>query len=212
MIGIIYEHRNKLNGKRYVGQTIQELGARLRQGYNNTKFSNALKKYGWENFETSLLWELESEDREDLIESLNIIEEIIVLRDNLQDDNFGYNTKAGGKNGSFKHTPEAIEKIRIAGRKPNKGHFQKGYTPWIKGRSIKPTEEHKRKVSEGLVRAYANGTRNSWNKGKNLSVEHKEKISRALKGRYVSKYPTHVRWHEMRNLTNINCSFCKGEK
>lgn len=114
MVGIIYEHKNKINGKRYVGQTIQTMEARKREGYFNTKFANALKKYGWENFETNILWELESEDKYELIKQLNILEEIIVLSENLQDDEFGYNVKAGGFNGSFKHTPEAIEKIRVS--------------------------------------------------------------------------------------------------
>ena len=165
MIGIVYEHKNKLNGKRYIGRTIQSMKARMREGYYNTKFANALNKYGWENFETTVLWELESDNKEDLLHSLNIIEEIIIMSENLQDDKFGYNVKAGGFNGTFKHTPEAIEKIRLSSKRPNAGQFKKGATPWIKGRKVVQTEEHRLKVGLGLKAAYANGTRQAWNKG-----------------------------------------------
>ena len=210
MIGLIYEHRNKLNNKRYVGQTIQTIEARKREGYFNTKFARALDKYGWENFDTNILVELENENKSTLIEQLNIIEEIIIMRDNLQDDQFGYNIKSGGLNNTFRHTPEAIEKIRITSMKPNKGQFQKGSTAW-KLRANRPiSEEHKRKVSEGLKRAYTDGSRKAWNKGEKMSEEIRKKISKANRGRIVGQYPTHMRWHVSRGITSPNCSFCGG--
>lgn len=187
MIGIIYEHKNKINNKRYVGQTVQPLKARIREGYFNTKFANALNKYGWENFETTILFELEEENKAILIDKLNIIEEIIIMRDNLQYDDFGYNVKAGGSNGSFRHTEEAIQKIRESSKRLNRGQFKKNSVPWIKGRSIKPTEEHKLKVSIGLKRAYADCSRKSWNKGKKLTDEHKAAISDGWKRKRLTE-------------------------
>lgn len=172
MIGIIYEHRNKINGKRYVGQTIQTLEARKKEGYFNTKFANALNKYGWDNFETGVLWELESDNKNDLMASLNIIEETIIMSENLQDDNFGYNVKAGGFNGSFKHTPEAIEKIRQASLNRTSGRFVKGSQAWRLRAQVPPSEEHKQKVSDGLKKAYASGDRKPWNKDKKLTNAH----------------------------------------
>ena len=86
MVGIIYEHKNRLNGKRYVGQTIQTIEARKREGYYNTKFANALRKYGWGNFETTILYELESDDKAELVFGLNLLEEIIIMSESLQDD------------------------------------------------------------------------------------------------------------------------------
>lgn len=209
MIGLIYEYKNKVNGKRYVGQTIQTLQARQKEGYFNTKFANALLKYGEENFEVKILYELEAHTKEKLISDLNVLEEIIIMRDSLQDDRFGYNIKAGGFNGTFKHTSEAIEKIRQASKRPNKGQFKKGSTPWIKGRKIVQTEEQKRNISIGLKKAYAEGRRESWNKGKIMSNEHKEKISIANKGVKRGQYPTHSRWHKSRNIVNLTCSYCK---
>lgn len=57
--GIIYLHRNKLNGKCYVGQTVKDNPNRRWQngtGYKgNSKFYNAIQKYGWDNFEHIIL-------------------------------------------------------------------------------------------------------------------------------------------------------------
>ena len=79
MLGIIYEHKNKVNGKRYVGQTIQALQARIKEGYFNTKFARALQKYGWENFETTVLLTIEKNTKQELIKALNIVEEKIII-------------------------------------------------------------------------------------------------------------------------------------
>ena len=124
MIGIIYKAKNMINGKEYVGQTIQTLHNRRKQGYGDTKFGRAVKKYGIDNFEYTLLWELESENKKELIHDLNILEEIEVGIRNLTDRDHGYNTKMGGFNGSFTHTPEAIEKIREAAcHRPRITHY-----------------------------------------------------------------------------------------
>lgn len=63
----IYLHRNKINGKAYVGQTIHQDNLSRRtytngNGYkgknkngNDSKFWRAIKKYGWDNFEHIIL-------------------------------------------------------------------------------------------------------------------------------------------------------------
>ena len=64
-MGCIYEFKNKINNKIYVGQTI-DLKQRLRSHKYNlinhkktNPFYSALGKYGWENFEISILEECE---------------------------------------------------------------------------------------------------------------------------------------------------------
>ena len=57
----IYLHKNKINGKCYVGQTSQSLSARWgREGYHykeQSLFYRAILKYGWDNFEHLVLEE-----------------------------------------------------------------------------------------------------------------------------------------------------------
>lgn len=58
MVFTIYAHINKINGKVYVGQTIQLPEKRWKNGkaYKPcTLFYNAIEKYGWENFEHIIL-------------------------------------------------------------------------------------------------------------------------------------------------------------
>lgn len=105
--GIIYVHINKINGKAYVGQTIQTLQDRWGQGslYSTcTHFYNAIQKYGWDNFEHKVLEcglnEDELNDKEKYwIEKYNSIQN-------------GYNLREGGNNQHL--TEEHKEKIRLS--------------------------------------------------------------------------------------------------
>lgn len=66
---IIYLHRNKINGKCYVGQTNQSLNNRF--GKNGIKYATQpyfyedIKKYGWNNFEHISLEEVASKEEAD---------------------------------------------------------------------------------------------------------------------------------------------------
>ena len=176
MIGIIYKAQNKINNKEYIGQTVQTLYNRRKQGYGDTKFGRAIKKYGKENFKYKILWELESEDKIELIHNLNILEEIEIGIRNLTDRDSGYNTKMGGFNGTFQHTEEAKKKISDRSKLGTSSQFKKGNVPWIKGRHYVKTEQHRKNTSEALKRAYAEGRRKGLNKGKKMSEEHKAAI------------------------------------
>jgi group I intron endonuclease len=60
---IVYMHINRINGKRYVGITSKRPEVRWGKngaGYKNNSdshFWNAIKKYGWDNFEHNILME-----------------------------------------------------------------------------------------------------------------------------------------------------------
>lgn len=54
----VYEHVNKVNGKRYIGQTGLCLSDRFQggKGYSNQeRFYNDILKYGWKHFEHNLI-------------------------------------------------------------------------------------------------------------------------------------------------------------
>jgi group I intron endonuclease len=72
MIIKIYAHKNKINGKYYIGITSQSIkkrwGTKGSPYKNQTKFANAIKKYGWNNFEHIVLEETDSMTTADKLE------------------------------------------------------------------------------------------------------------------------------------------------
>lgn len=62
----IYYHKSPEN-KYYIGQTCQDIQKRWRNGhgYKSIKFSSAIKKYGWDNFEHGILEENIPQDKVD---------------------------------------------------------------------------------------------------------------------------------------------------
>lgn len=105
--GIIYVHINKLNGKAYVGQTVQTLQKRWGRGSSYSTcpcFYKAIQKYGWDNFEHKIL-ECGLDDAE-----LNEREKYWIEKYNSIQN--GYNIQEGG---SIQHlTEEHKEKIKLS--------------------------------------------------------------------------------------------------
>lgn len=93
----IYLHINKINLKVYVGQTCQSPQRRWRNGKSystnqNTHFANAIRKYGFDNFEHIILEEGLTKNQADFYESMYIREYDSTNR--LK----GYNQTSGGAN------------------------------------------------------------------------------------------------------------------
>jgi group I intron endonuclease len=106
---IIYKITNIVNGKIYIGQTVQQNPkmrwydhqAKARNGINQPLF-NAIRKYTVENF----TWEVI--DRADSLESLNKLEQHYVAQ--FDSINTGYNLRKAG--GNKLHNTASIEKMR----------------------------------------------------------------------------------------------------
>lgn len=111
-MGTIYKIENLVNGKVYVGQTIQDFNKRkyahlyeLRAGKKgNRKLQNAWNKYGESNFVFSVIVECE-------VQELNNLEvAYISLYDGY---NNGYNLTTGGqKNFNYAHSATTKQKLR----------------------------------------------------------------------------------------------------
>jgi len=145
MICGIYCIRNKINDKRYVGQSIDIVGTRWRDHKNdlrNDKHENkylqhAWNKYGEENFAFEVVEMVKKEDL-DKREIALIFEYKTFL-----DRSCGYNLTAGGLGGQrgVSRSVETREKISVAhkGKKLSSSHRQKlsvahlGQQAWNKG-------------------------------------------------------------------------------
>ena len=93
--GRVYMFKNKINGKVYIGKTINWKG-RERGHKNSAKnpkyyFGRALRKYGWDNFERDcLIDDVPEEDLDDL-------ETEYIKFYNSKNPAFGYNETEGGE-------------------------------------------------------------------------------------------------------------------
>ena len=176
----IYMHKNKLNGKIYIGQTSQEPRKRWDNGrgyIDCSRFYNAILKYGWDNFEHIILYQNLSQ------EEANILEEKLIKQYNTQNDNFGYNIKAGGANRH--HSEETKRKIGNANKISLKG---------------KKWTEHQRKIISKMFTGEGNPFY-----GKHHSEETKKKISKNRKGKCTgSEHWMYGQHHSQQSLEKIS--------
>ena len=106
-MGIIYCHKNKITGKCYVGQTRYTLegriGTRPELSYQNNKsFSSDIVKYGWDNFESFVLENVDDNN------TLNDRETYWINK--IKEENALYNKHATGTNDA-KSTPLVSNRI-----------------------------------------------------------------------------------------------------
>ena len=92
---VIYCYTNKINGKRYVGQTVQKLRKRHNQHFSGEQLiDRKIKQYGVENFKLEILHFAD-------IYSIDILERhYIHSLDTFVKNGKGYNVSSGGHNGN----------------------------------------------------------------------------------------------------------------
>ena len=107
----VYMHKNKTNGKIYVGLTsmIPEERWKYGKGYHTGHFKYAIEKYGWDNFEHIIL-----KDNLTKVES-SYWEKYYIQQYNSTDRNYGYNISFGGECGGHPQTEETRRKIAMNG-------------------------------------------------------------------------------------------------
>jgi len=153
---IVYQHKNKINNKVYIGitsRTPQERWGSQGCNYKSSPyFYNSIQKYGWDNFEHNILYT--NLTKEEACKK----EQELIKQFNSMNREFGYNSTSGGE--VFVMNDETKQKISKAlqGNKNNLGH--------------PCSEEKKRKISEAQ-------------KGRQFTEEHKKKLSEAAKKRHT---------------------------
>ncbi len=104
MYGIVYKITNKVNGKVYIGQTVQSLKDRVgthrsgalnyqKTGKQKTAFKEAILKYGWDAFEAKQIARASSREELDRLEILciRLFKSLVTQK--------GYNIESGGSLG-----------------------------------------------------------------------------------------------------------------
>jgi group I intron endonuclease len=161
--------RNKINGKAYVGQTIQSLEDRLRHHLSPSSGCKAIKsaisKYGIENFEIQELAKVENISELNTME-IKYINELNTIAPN------GYNLKSGGSRPTYS---EDARKRMSEAQKRN------------------PRKYTKKELKARSIRFSGKGNPNY---GKKFSKEHLENMSKSHKGLLAgSKHPMYGKTH-----------------
>lgn len=139
---------NKVNGKRYVGQTQNSLKKRIKDHYYQSLeprivFHKALNKYG-----SDFDWEILESDI-NTIEELNKKERYYISKMNSLISGHGYNVKLGGDNHkrvSGEYHPNYGKTLEEIHGKKMAEHIRKKIAEVHKG--TQHSEEHKKKISE----------------------------------------------------------------
>ena len=108
--GYIYCIQNKVNGKKYIGQTYNKKGYKCRWSqhkdllkrnkHGNKRLQNDYNTFGLEAFEFILIHEFQANSLENLWKTLDNMEKYYIKSWNLLNENFGYNINDGGTNGN----------------------------------------------------------------------------------------------------------------
>jgi len=136
VFGIIYKAENTLNGKVYIGQTIQSLFMRkkahlfrAKKGDRRSAFQLALLEEGTENFQWKQI------DTADSEEELNQKEKHWIAHYDSTNPEKGYNGTEGG-----------IKTVYSLEARRNIGEAKKGQIPWNKDKHL--SSETRKKISE----------------------------------------------------------------
>lgn len=205
----VYCHRNKVNNKAYIGITHKNVNNRWKKnglGYRKqSRFYNAIQKYGWDNFEHIILFANLTKEKACEIEIL-----LIALFET-QNPEFGYNISPGGNLGwtgchLSEETKQKIseshkglhlgEKNPMYGISPKERMDEDTYNSWLQQtRDRVASEEFREKMRQiNIGKKYSDetnakkgkkGVEHPWY-GRRHTEESKEKMRQANIGRKYS--------------------------
>ena len=174
----VYVHTSP-KGKRYVGITCRPPVYRWNhgRGYSqNTHFSAAIAKYGWDNFTHEVVASGLSK------EVACAMEKQLISEYNTTDGDFGYNMSTGGESGSLGVRLSEERKRRLSESRMGEKHHLYGTHPSEETRR-KMSKSHKGRITTEETRVKLSRSLT----GKNLSVERKQKISETLRSKWQNE-------------------------
>lgn len=191
LIGYIYKITNMVNGKSYIGKTIN-LERRWRQhisGNGNTSIlSKALRKYGVSNFVFSIVDKISTPDKENLNTQLSRLEMYYIGVYNTY--KHGYNATIGGE-GSSGFSPSLETRLRMSIAHKNK-----------------PISEKKREAYRKNAEKRRGVARNRGIIMKGAIKRRKPILQYSLDGTFVKEYPGATFVPNCHEANIIAC--CKG--
>lgn len=177
----IYIHKNKINGKMYIGQSKNpsKRWGKNGLGYKphkngESRFWNAIQKYGWNNFDHIIIAKCLYR------EMANQLEKELIFRYNTTNDKYGYNIAIGGDgNSGFQNwTKERQEEYRRLQSKLSKEKWKnEEYIKKQKAgmKKVMATEEYSQKMSKSVRKYWSNKD----------NIEKHKKITRNIKGQPI---------------------------
>ena len=187
VFGIVYLIWNMVNGKKYVGQTVQPLKKRMTQHKcNDLVVDRAIKKYGAKNFRYGVIKSCASKEEMDYWEKFFIV----ALKSKIP---YGYNMTDGGEGTiGIERTPEYRAKLSVRFSGENNPFYGKHHKDETRAKiSAKKKGTHHTKETRAKMSEKRKGVPKSpetrakiaaVRKGKTFSAEHRAKLAEASRG------------------------------
>ena len=173
---VIYKITNNVNGKVYIGQTHRSVESRIAEHVNSANrgdgyyLHSAIRLYGWENFKYEVIAETDNSD------VLNELESFYIHK---------YNSDVDGYNLSKGEYSNCLDNAMVKSKhdaKMRSPEVRKKISKSMKARIAAAggvSEEHRRHVSEGLKKFYAEGKRPNYSAPFHLTPAHKKALNDA---------------------------------
>lgn len=173
----VYMHRNKINGKVYIGiaKDVHDRWGINGNGYfrskNLTVFAKAILKYGWDSFEHLIIFENMSY-HDAVSKEIELIAEYKSNCCRFQNPSYGYNCTDGGDGCAGYVFSEDAEKRRVDRLKEVMATSEWKQHNMDALRAVRETPEYKQRLLDGAQKRlnsdqWWDSMRNAWNSMKN---------------------------------------------
>ena len=183
---IIYEAINKINGKRYIGQTIRSLSKRKEShriysmtNHKNDYFHSSIKKYGISSFKWKVLEKCDTKEELDEME-FHYIKQYNTFIPN------GYNMTWGGDGQFIGYKPSKETRKKLSNSNKGKKRSSISKQRYRKSKMGEKNSFYGKKHTKESRKKMGRSGENHHQWKKPLSDEVKQKISQSLKGRKFS--------------------------